>query len=110
MLVVIVVMLMYLAYAPLLDRKQKVRTLIQADGEYRLGIEKDFITVGNQGRKIDLTGRSIHTVHTNHLYVVQTENEWLAIPVRLLSQNKEMQLKEILGSQNGQMTKLLITK
>lgn len=66
--------------------------------------------MGNQGRKMDLTGRSIHIVHTDHLYVVQTENEWFAIPVRLLSQNKEMQLKEILGSQNGQMTKLLITK
>lgn len=109
-LAVIVAMLMYLAYAPLLGRKQKVRTLIRSDGEYRLEIEEDFIIVGNQGRKIDLAGRTIRAVHTDHLYVVQTENEWFAIPVRLLDPNKETQLREILRKQNGQMTELLITK
>lgn len=106
-LAVIVAMLFYLVYAPVISRKRKARDLFKLNGEYQLEIQQDHIIGGSGNNKISFRDKELEAVYTEKVYVLQIGEGWYAIPRNQINEEQEKYLIEILNKYDCQITKLV---
>lgn len=97
---VMVLLLLYMIYAPALGRRQRAKKIAGDKGTYNLEIRNNKIQYGDQKKSVEITGKNTEAYITDKLYVLRINREVFTIPKRKMKEGEKSELEKILR-ENG---------
>ena len=90
-----VLLLLYIVYAPAVSRKRRAKKIAWEKGTYNVRIQKHSIQYGDKNQSVEMTGKNTETYISDKLYVLRINREVFTIPKRIMKEKEEKELEQI---------------
>lgn len=110
LLAAIVILLMYLVYAPKLSREKRAKKMAGEKGEYRLEVTDTFLQYGRENEKLSTEEKKIRLYISEHMYTLNIEGVVFSIPKRILTEEQQKELRQKARAWNARIMYIVIEK
>ena len=107
---VMVLLLLYMIYAPVLGRRYRAEKIAGDKGTYNLEIRNNKIQYGDQKNSVEITGKNTKAYISDKLYVLRINREVFTIPKRIMKEGEKSELEKILRENSSGIVHITIER
>lgn len=105
-----VLLLLYMIYAPVLGRRYRAEKIAGDKGTYNLEIRNNKIQYGDQKNSVEITGKNTKAYISDKLYVLRINREVFTIPKRIMKEGEKSELEKILRENSSGIVHITIER
>lgn len=107
---VMVLLLLYMIYAPVFGRRYRAEKIAGDKGTYNLEIRNNKIQYGDQKNSVEITGKNTKAYISDKLYVLRINREVFTIPKRIMKEGEKSELEKILRENSSGIVHITIER